>query len=104
MANVGITENVRCPGSGMLSPNTESETGGGFGASKGADTNAGGKERSPAKAGLVINERITDEAADPISALFSSLIGGRIAALFIVLPPSEETRHSSPYKQMLLAV
>jgi hypothetical protein len=71
----------------MLSPNTESGTGGGFGASKGADTNAGGKERSPAKAGLAINERIKDEAADPISALFSSLIGGRIAALFIVLPP-----------------
>jgi hypothetical protein len=81
----------------MLSPNTESGGGGGFAASKGADTNAGGgdgKERSPAKAGPAIIERTKDEAADPISALFSSLIVGRVTALFINLPPAERIKTS----------
>jgi hypothetical protein len=90
-----MIENVAFPGSGILSPNTESGGAGGFGVSKGADTNAGGgdgrdgRERSSAKAGPAINERIKDEAADPISALFSSLIVGRVAALFINFPPAE---------------
>jgi hypothetical protein len=94
LANVGITENVKCPGSGILSPNTERGTGGGFGASKGADTNAGGGERSNAQAGPAMNERTKDEAADPIKALFSSLMAGRVAALFIVLPPPERIQTS----------
>jgi hypothetical protein len=82
----------------MLSPNTESGGAGGFGVSAGADTNAGGKERkvgklrSSAKAGPAVNERTKDEAADPISALFSSLMVGRVATLFIVLPPPERNQ------------
>jgi hypothetical protein len=88
-----MIENVAFPGSGILSPNTESGGAGGFGVSAGADTNAGGKDRkdgkvrSSAKAGPAIIERTRDEAADPISALFSSLKVGRVAELFINLPP-----------------
>jgi hypothetical protein len=81
----------------MVSPKTASGTGGGFGASKGWDTNAGrrdGKERSSAKAGQAIIDRTKDEAADPISALFSSLIAGRVTALFINLPPAERIKTS----------
>jgi hypothetical protein len=79
----------------MVSPKTASGTGGGFGPSKGWDTNAGrrdGKERSSAKAGPAVNERTKDEAADPISALFSSLMVGRVATLFINLPPAERIK------------
>jgi hypothetical protein len=75
----------------------ESGGGGGFGASKGGDTNAGGgdgMERSPAKAGPAINERVKDEAADPISALFSNRMVGRVATLFINLPPAERIETS----------
>jgi hypothetical protein len=85
----------------------ESGGGGGFGASGGAETNAGGgdgRERSCAKAGPAIIERTREEAADPISALFSGLMVGRVAALFINLPPAERIRHPSPYKQMFFAV
>jgi hypothetical protein len=92
-----MIENTKWSGSGILSPKTESGGVGGFGASKGADTNAGGrdgKERSPAKAGPAINERIRDEAADPISALFSSHMVGRVATLFINLPPAERIKTS----------
>jgi hypothetical protein len=91
----------------MVSPKTASGTGGGFVPSRGWDTNAGmedGKERSSAKAGPAIIERTKDEAADLISALFSSLIVGRVAALFINLPPAERIRHPSSYKQMFFAV
>jgi hypothetical protein len=95
-----MIENVKWSGSGILSPNTESGGGGGFGASEGAETNAGGgdgrdgRERSSAKAGPATIERTKDEAADPISALFSSLSVGRVTALFINLPPAERIKTS----------
>jgi hypothetical protein len=92
-----MIENTKWSGSGILSPNTESGGGGGFGASNRADTNAGGgdgRERSSAEAGPAIIERTKDEAADPISALFSSLSVGRVTALFINLPPAERIKTS----------
>jgi hypothetical protein len=95
-----MIENTKWSGSGILSPNMESGGGGGFAASRGADTNAGGgdgrdgRERSSAEAGPAIIERTKDEAADPISAFFSSLLLGRVTALFINLPPAERIKTS----------